>query len=122
MRSMLLQRQILPRFLMALTPVLLATKAVADTVPLSACASEPLLRVERTSEVKRLPIVRSIVIKGEPVFDPSRETLGDQILNGMNRLHWQTRDSVIKQQLLWGRGFRPRFWRSPRDYCVRDLT
>ena len=106
MRSMLLQRQILPRFLMALTPVLLATKAVADTVPLSACASEPLLRVERTSEVKRLPIVRSIVIKGEPVFDPSRETLGDQILNGMNRLHWQTRDSVIKQQLLFAMGTR----------------
>ena len=106
MRSMLLQRQILPRFLMALTPVLFATKAVADTVPLSACASEPLLRVERTSEVKRLPIVRSIVIKGEPVFDPSRETLGDQILNGMNRLHWQTRDSVIKQQLLFAMGTR----------------
>ena len=106
MRSMLLQRQILPRFLMALTPVLLATKAVADTLPLSACASEPLLRVERTSEVKRLPIVRSIVIKGEPVFDPSRETLGDQILNGMNRLHWQTRDSVIKQQLLFAMGTR----------------
>ena len=106
MRSMLLQRQILPRFLMALTPVLLATKTVADTVPLSACASEPLLRVERTSEVKRLPIVRSIVIKGEPVFDPSRETLGDQILNGMNRLHWQTRDSVIKQQLLFAMGTR----------------
>jgi hypothetical protein len=91
---------------MALTPVLFATKAVADTVPLSACASEPLLRVERTSEVKRLPIVRSIVIKGEPVFDPSRETLGDQILNGMNRLHWQTRDSVIKQQLLFAMGTR----------------
>ena len=106
MRSMLLQRHILPRFLMALTPVLLATKAVADTVPRSACASEPLLRVERTSEVKRLPIVRSIVIKGEPVFDPSRETLGDQILNGMNRLHWQTRDSVIKQQLLFAMGTR----------------
>ena len=106
MRSMLLQRQILPRFLMALTPVLLATKAVADTLPLSACASEPLLRVERASEVKRLPIVRSIVIRGEPVFDPSRETLGDQILNGMNRLHWQTRDSVIKQQLLFAMGTR----------------
>ncbi|MDG1923992.1 MAG: hypothetical protein P8I59_01935 [Pseudomonadales bacterium] len=106
MRSMLLQRQILPRFLMALTPVLLATKAVADTLPLSACASEPLLRVERTSEVKRLPIVRSIVIRGEPVFDPSRETLGDQILNGMNRLHWQTRESVIQQQLLFAMGTR----------------
>ena len=106
MRSMLLQRQILPRFLMALTPVLLATKAVADTLPLSACASEPLLRVERASEVKRLPIVRSIVIRGEPVFDPSRETLGDQILNGMNRLHWQTRESVIQQQLLFAMGTR----------------
>ena len=86
--------------------VLLATKAVADTLPLSACASEPLLRVERASEVKRLPIVRSIVIKGEPVFDPSRETLGDQILNGMNRLHWQTRESVIQQQLLFAMGTR----------------
>ena len=106
MRSMLLQRQILPRFLMALTPVILATKAVADTLPLSACASEPLQRVESSSEVKRLPIVRSIVIRGEPVFHSSRETLGDQILNGMNRLHWQTRESVIQQQLLFAMGTR----------------
>ena len=46
-------------------------------------------------------LVRSIVLTGEPVFDPNRETLGDEILAGLNRLHWQTRESVIKSQLLF---------------------
>ena len=91
MPSMRLHRQILPLFLMVLSPVILATKTVADTLPVLECASEPSQRVERTLAVKRLPIVRAIVIKGEPVFDPSRETLGDEFLAGLNRLHWQTR-------------------------------
>ncbi len=101
MPSMRLHRQILPLFLMVLSPVILATKTVADTLPVLECASEPSQRVERTLAVKRLPIVRAIVIKGEPVFDPSRETLGDEILAGLNRLHWQTRESVIRPQLLF---------------------
>jgi len=49
-------------------------------------------------------LVRSIVLTGEPVFDPNRETLGDEILAGLNRLHWQTRESVIKDQLLFDVG------------------
>lgn len=101
MPSMRLHRQILPLFLIVVSPVILATKTVADTLPVSECASEPSQPVERTLAVERLPIVRAIVMKGEPVFDPSRETLGDQILNDMNRLHWQTRESVIKRQLLF---------------------
>jgi len=48
MPSMRLRRQILPLFLMVLSPVILVTKAVADTLPVSECASEPSQRVERT--------------------------------------------------------------------------
>ena len=101
MPSLRLHRKILTLFLMVLSLVILATKAVADSSPVSECASEPSQRVERTLAVKRLPIVRAIVMKGEPVFDPSRETFGDEILAGLNRLHWQTRESVIKSQLLF---------------------
>ena len=98
MPSMRLRRQILPLFLMVLSPVILVTKAVADTLPVSECASEPSQRVERALAIKRLPIVRAIVMKGEPVFDPSRETLGDEILAGLKLLHWQTRDKPHQQQ------------------------
>jgi len=47
MPSMRLHRQILPLFLMVLSPVILATKTVADTLPVLECASEPSQRVER---------------------------------------------------------------------------
>jgi hypothetical protein len=67
MSSMRLHRLILPLFLMVLSPVILATKTVADSLPVSECISEPSRRVERTLAVERLPIVGAIVMKGEPV-------------------------------------------------------
>jgi hypothetical protein len=101
MPSMLFQRRILPLLLMGLTPWTLASSAVLGSMPVSDCDARVAGSSDNALGVKSSKVVRSIVIMGEPVFDPSRETLGDQILGGLNRLHWQTRESVIKQQLLF---------------------
>ena len=101
MPSTPLHRQFLPLFLIVLTPWDTAAGAAPETVLSTECTVAATSVLPATASIKRLPVVRSILIRGEPVFDPSRETLGDQILNGMNRLHWQTRESVIKRQLLF---------------------
>ena len=101
MPAMQLQRKILLLLLMMLAPWTLASRAEPETLGDSECASDPAGDSESALEAQRLKVVRSIVLRAEPVFDPSRETLGDQVLSGLNRLHWQTRESVIKGQLLF---------------------
>ena len=101
MPSTPLHRQFLPLFLIVLTPWDTAAGAAPETVLSTECTVAATSVLPATASIKRLPVVRSILIRGEPVFDPSRETLGDEILAGMNRLHWQTRESVIKRQLLF---------------------
>ena len=94
-------RHIVPLFFIVLTPWNTAASSASKTVLSTECTVAATSVLPGTASVKRLPIVRAIVIKGEPVFDPSRETLGDEILAGLNRLHWQTRESVIRPQLLF---------------------
>jgi len=101
MPSTLFYRHIVPLFFIVLTPWNTAASSASKTVLSTECTVAATSVLPGTASVKRLPIVRAIVIKGEPVFDPSRETLGDEILAGLNRLHWQTRESVIRPQLLF---------------------
>ena len=104
MPAMLLQRKILPLLLLVLTPWTLASTAALEIVSTSECTIGVAGVSVSAFAVNRLQVVRSIIMTGEPVFDPRRKTFGDQILGGMNRLHWQTRESVIKQQLLFAEG------------------
>ena len=104
MPSMLLQRKILPLLLLVVTPWTVASTAALEIVSTSECSIGMAGVSVSALAVNRLKVVRSIVMTGEPVFDPRRKTFGDQILGGMNRLHWQTRESVIKQQLLFTEG------------------
>ena len=101
MPSTLFYRHIVPLLFIVLTPWNMAASSASKTVLSTECTVAATSVLPGTASVKRLPIVRAIVIKGEPVFDPSRETLGDEILAGLNRLHWQTRESVIRPQLLF---------------------
>ena len=101
MPSTLFYRHIVPLFFIVLTPWNTAASSASKTVLSTECTVAATSVLPGTASVKRLPIVRAIVMKGEPVFDPSRETLGDEILAGLNRLHWQTRESVIRPQLLF---------------------
>jgi len=94
-------RHIVPLLFIVLTPWNMAASSASKTVLSTECTVAATSVLPGTASVERLPIVRAIVIKGEPVFDPSRETLGDEFLAGLNRLHWQTRESVIKPQLLF---------------------
>ena len=94
-------RQIVPLLFIVFMPWNTAASSAAETALSTECKSDSARVPLGTGSVKRLPIVRAIVMKGEPVFDPSRETLGDEMLAGLNRLHWQTRESVIKRQLLF---------------------
>ena len=101
MPSTLFYRHIVPLLFIVLTPWNMAASSASKTVLSTECTVAATSVLPGTASVKRLPIVRAIVIKGAPVFDPSRETLGDEILAGLNRLHWQTRESVIRPQLLF---------------------